>query len=118
MEIEELAAGLGQALGRTPEYQTLDRAIKATEDDADMVELKSEIQQMEATLQAGLAKGDQPNKEQVEAYEAVVGRFQGLATYQAVVAAQANFDKIMQRVDGAIQRGMQEGVASRIIIPR
>ena len=117
-EIQELATSLGQALGRTSEYQALDRAIKATEGDPDMVELKAEIQKLEGTLQAGIQQGEQPTKEQVEEYEAVVRRFQGLSTYQGVVAAQANFDKIMHTVDEAIQGGMREGASSRIIIPR
>ena len=116
-EIVDMAQSLGQALGRTPEYQALDRAIQKADDDRDIVELRNEIQRLEAALQSALAQGQQPQEEQVEEYEGALRRLQALASYQAVVAAQANFDKIMLKVNEAIQSGMRDGASSRIIIP-
>ena len=116
-DIQEMATALGQALGRTPEYQALDRAIQRADDDRDMVELRNEIQKLEGEVQAALGRGEQPTQEQAEQYEAALRRLQALASYQSVVAAQTNFDKIMARVNEAIHVGMRDGASSRIIIP-
>ena len=116
-EIHEMATSLGQALGRTPEYQALDRAMKRADEDREIVELRNEIQNLERELQGALAQGNQPTEEQVQEYEGTVRRLQASASYQNLVAAQANFEKVMVRVNDAIQKGMQEGASSRIIIP-
>ena len=116
-EIPEMAKSLGQALGRTTEYQALDRAMKRANDDRDMVELKNEIDRMESAFQTVLSQGQQPGPEAVEEYEKTLLRLQGLPSYQSVVAAQANFEKVMVRVNESIQAGMVEGAASRIILP-
>lgn len=116
-EIQEMATALGRALGRTPEYQALDRAIKRADDDRDLVELKNEIQKLESSFQSAMSQGKQPDQEAVEAYEQTLLRLQGLASYQSMVAAQTNFEKVMNRVNQAIQSGMTEGASSRIIIP-
>jgi hypothetical protein len=52
----------------------------------------------------------------MERFEAALGQLQASSVYQSVVAAQTNFDKIMHRADAAIQKGMREGAASRIIL--
>lgn len=116
-EIQDMAKSLGQALGRTPEYQTLDRAMKGANDDRDMVELKNEIEKMESAFQTVLSQGQQPGQEAVEEYENTIRKLQALSSYQALVAAQANFEKVMAHVNQSIQAGMVEGAASRIIIP-
>jgi cell fate (sporulation/competence/biofilm development) regulator YlbF (YheA/YmcA/DUF963 family) len=116
-EIQDMAKSLGQALGRTPEYQTLDRAMKAANDDRDIVEARNEIEKMESAFQTVLSQGQQPGPEAVEEYENTVRRLQSLSSYQALVAAQANFERVMARVNESIQAGMVEGAASRIIIP-
>lgn len=116
-EIQDMAKSLGQALGRTPEYQTLDRAMKSANDDRDMVELKNEIEKMESAFQTVLSQGQQPGEEAVAEYENTITKLQALSSYQALVAAQANFERVMARVNQSIQAGMVEGAASRIIIP-
>jgi hypothetical protein len=45
-----------------------------------------------------------------------MGKLQGNSTYQRVVAAQANFDKIVQKVNENIAKGLEEGASSRIIL--
>lgn len=116
-EIQDMAKSLGQALGRTSEYQALDRAMKSANDDRDMVELKNEIEKMESAFQTVLSQGQQPGQEAVEEYENTIRKLQSLSSYQALVAAQANFEKVMAHVNQSIQAGMVEGAASRIIIP-
>lgn len=114
--IEELSESLGRTLGGTPEYRSLARAKESADDDRDMSRLKNQLMKVEQSVQAALQRGEQPGKEDIEQYEAAMGELQGLSVYQSLVAAQANFDKIMHRVDGAIQQGMRAGAASPIIL--
>ena len=115
-EIEGVAGSLGRALGRTPEYRTLARALENADADREIVALRNEVGALERRLQEAIAGGREPDKETMEQFEAAVGRLQASSVYQSVVAAQTNFDKIMRRVDAEIQNGMREGAASRIIL--
>ncbi|MYA40823.1 MAG: YlbF family regulator [Gemmatimonadetes bacterium] len=115
-EIEEMAGSLGRALGRTPEYRTLARALESADDDRDIVALRNEVRELERRLQEAIAGGKEPDKETMAQFEAAVGRLQASSVYQSVVAAQSNFDRIMHRVDAEIHKGMREGAASRIIL--
>ncbi len=114
--IMEQAKSLGNSLARTDEYQALRRAIQAADDDRDIAELRSTLQRLEGTISAELRAGKEPEKEMAEEYEAAVTKLQGNATYQRLVAAQANFDKILQKVNGTIAQGMEEGAESRILL--
>lgn len=115
-EIEEMAGSLGRALGCTPEYRTLARALESADDDRDIVALRNEVRELERQLQEAIAGGKEPDQATMEQFEGAVGRLQASSVYQSVVAAQSNFDRIMQRVDAEIQKGMREGAASRIIL--
>lgn len=115
--LQEMALELGQQLGRTEEYQALRRAIQAADDDREVVELRNELRDLEVKLESSLRRGEQPEEEDVEAYEAAAGRLQASSTYQRLVAAQTNFDKVVRRVNDTIARGIDQGGQSRIIIP-
>ena len=115
-EIHDRAESLGRALGRTSEYRTLTRALEAVDGDREMVALKNEVREIEETFKAAVGRGERPSGTEMERYEAVVGKLQASSFYQSLVAAEANFDKIMYRVDAAIQEGMRAGAASRIIL--
>ena len=115
-DIGELAESLGRALGNTPEYRTLARAKECADDDRQIVELTNELQQREASLQSALREGKEPDGAEMERYEAALSRLQASSMYQSLVSAQANFDKIMYRVDAAMRKGMQDGARSRIIL--
>jgi len=114
--IMEQAKTLGNALARTEEYQAVRRARKDADDDREIVELVGILQRLEGTIAADLRAGKDPEKEVAEEYETTVARLQANPTYQRLVAAQANFDKVLRKVDGAIQEGVAEGAESRIIL--
>jgi cell fate (sporulation/competence/biofilm development) regulator YlbF (YheA/YmcA/DUF963 family) len=114
--IMEQARSLGNALARTDEYQALRRAMKVADDDRDIAELRSELQKLEHAISADIRAGKQPEQTAAEEYEAAVNKLQASATYQRLVAAQANFDKVLQKVNGTIAQGMEEGAESRIIL--
>lgn len=112
----EKAKDLGNALGRTEEYQAVKRAIQAADEDRDLTTLRRELEALENNIEASLRSGQEPDAETGAAYESAVTRLQSSATYQRLVAAQTNFDKLMARVNQAIAQGMEEGGKSRIIL--
>ena len=115
-EIQEMAESLGRKLGRTPEYRTLARAIESADEDRELTALTNEVQALQEVLEAAARKGEEPPKAEMERMEAAVGRLQTSSVYQSVVAARANFDRIMYRVDESMQQGMRKGAESRIIL--
>ena len=114
--IMEQARSLGNALARTDEYQALRRAIRDSDDDREIAELRSTLERLEGSISTSLRAGREPEQEVAEEYETAVTRLQANPTYQRLVAAQANFDKILQKVNGTIAQGMEEGAESRIIL--
>lgn len=115
--LQEMAKDLGQALARTDEYKALKRAISQADDDREIVELRNKIEALEETLQSKIRQGEQPDEEKVDEYEELVGELQAKPTYQKLAAAQANFDKVVQKVNQTISEGLQEGADSRIVMP-
>ncbi len=115
-EIREMAESLGQALGRTVEYRTLARAIEGADNDREIVALTNEVQGLQEVLRAAAQKGEELPTAEMKQLEAAMEKLQATSVYQSVVAAQANFDRIMHRVDASIQEGMRKGAASPIIL--
>jgi cell fate (sporulation/competence/biofilm development) regulator YlbF (YheA/YmcA/DUF963 family) len=107
---------LGNLIGRTDEYQAVKRAIQAADEDRDLTTLRSELEKLETAIEANLRAGKEPERETAVAYESAVSRLQANPAYQRLVAAQANFDKMMAKVNQAIAQGMEEGGQSRIIL--
>ncbi len=113
----EKAQGLGQGLGRTEEYQALRRALQAADDDRELVEAKNRLIQIEERIGERVRAGEEPGADLAAEYEHAVSALQGLPGYQRLVAAQANFDKVMARVNEAIVKAMDEAGESRIVLP-
>lgn len=114
--IYDMAKELGGALARTDEYQALRRAGEAVDQDRELVELRNEIRKLEADIEASLRAGQQPTEDLATRYEEKAGELQGRPGFQRLVAAQANFDKMMHKVNETMARGLQEGAQSRIIV--
>ncbi len=113
----DMARDLGGAMARTEEYQALRRAISAMDDDRDMAELRTELTGLEGQLEAGIRAGKEPDAELAEKYEDTVSRLQASPVYQRLVSGQANFDKIVFKVNETIAKGIEEGATSRIVLP-
>lgn len=116
-KIEEMAMDLGQALGRTEEYQALRKAAAAVDEDRELVRLKNELDNIESELVTLLRGGTEPDAEIRDRYEDLAQSLQGRPAYQRLVASQTNFDKVLQKVNDTIAKGIQEGASSRIILP-
>lgn len=114
--IYEMAKELGGALARTDEYKALKKASDEVNEDRDLVELRNRLQGLEERLEATLRSGQQPDEELKESYQEAAEELQGKAKFQALIAAQTNFDKVMRKVNETMAQGLQEGAESRIIV--
>jgi hypothetical protein len=79
--------------------------------------MRTELEGLEGQIEAALRGGNEPSEELKAGYEEAVGRLQVSAAYQRLVSAQANFDKVLLKVNQTIQEGIAEGAESRIIMP-
>ena len=113
--IEEKARDLGRQIGQSPEYQALKRANQAMGEDKDAVTLLQQMDQLRHDAQRMLAGGQQPTQEMEQQLDGLLGQIQGKMSYQRLVAAQENFDKLMAKVNDWIVEGMEKGAASPII---
>jgi cell fate (sporulation/competence/biofilm development) regulator YlbF (YheA/YmcA/DUF963 family) len=113
----EKARELGRQLGQTEEYRALERARQRFSEDAASVEAMQRLQLLERDIAQALQAGEEPAEALTVEYEQRFGTMQGSPVYQALVAAQSNFDKILGRVNEEITKGMEAGAQSRIILP-
>jgi cell fate (sporulation/competence/biofilm development) regulator YlbF (YheA/YmcA/DUF963 family) len=115
--IQERAREVGRLIAQTDEYKALRRANDRVADDRETVSLLNRLAELQDSLTESLRRNDEPTEEQAEAYERLLGDLQSRSVYQAVVAAQSNFDRLMMRVNEEIARGIEAGEQSRIILP-
>jgi cell fate (sporulation/competence/biofilm development) regulator YlbF (YheA/YmcA/DUF963 family) len=115
--IQDMARDLGRALARTDEYQALRRAIDSTGDDRELAVLRSTLEGLEGKIEAAIRAGTEPEDDVKTEYEDAVGQLQSNSAYQRLVVAQANFDKILYKVNQTIEEGLAAGAQSRIVLP-
>jgi len=113
--IEDKAKDLGRLIGQSPEYQAVKRASDALNEDADTVNLLREMEQLRVDAQRMMQGGERPTPEMEKQLDDLLGQIQTRGTYQRVLVAQENFDKIMGRVNDWILEGIDKGAASPII---
>jgi len=113
--IEDKAKDLGRLIGQSPEYQAVKRASDALNEDADTVKLLREMEQLRVDAQRMMQGGERPTPEMEKKLDELLGQIQTRGTYQRVLVAQENFDKIMGRVNDWILEGIDKGAASPII---
>lgn len=112
----ERANELGRLIGQTNEYGALSRARQRVSENAELVALLNRMAEMEAQVGRALQSGQEPGEELAAEYERVFADLQSRPEYQAVVAAQANFEKVLARVNEEISKGIETGSTSRIIL--
>jgi cell fate (sporulation/competence/biofilm development) regulator YlbF (YheA/YmcA/DUF963 family) len=113
--IDEKAQDLGRMIGQTEEYKTLKRASERLREDRDCQRLLADMERLAGEIEAAARNGQEPTAEQSERYDAAVQSIQGSPVYQQMAAAQANFEKLMAKVNARIYEGIQKGAASPII---
>jgi cell fate (sporulation/competence/biofilm development) regulator YlbF (YheA/YmcA/DUF963 family) len=113
--LNERAIELGRLIGQTPEYQAVKRASDALNEDREAVALLEQMERLRREAQQLIARGEQPSAEMEAALDDLLGRVQVNPTYQRVIVANENFDKVMQNVNQWILDGIKKGASSSII---
>ena len=113
--IEAKAKELGRLVGQSSEYQSVKRASDSLNDDKDTVALLQKMEQLRTTAQRMLQRGERPTEEMERELDTLLGQVQARPSYQRLLVAQENFDKIMGHVNDWILEGIEKGAASPII---
>jgi cell fate (sporulation/competence/biofilm development) regulator YlbF (YheA/YmcA/DUF963 family) len=113
--IDQKASELGRLLGQSEEYKVLLRASERMKEDATCRQQLAEVERIAQDIERAAQEGREPAKDQVEKYDRALQSVQANPVYQQVVAAQANFEKLMAKVNAKIYEGMKQGAASPII---
>lgn len=115
--IREKARELGRLLSQTSEYQQLKQARRRLEGHEEARELVQRLSKSHQEVLGYLERGEEPPEDVRTRYEEAFQTAQGHPAYQSLVAAQENLDKIMQKINEEISRGVEAGDQSRIILP-
>jgi cell fate (sporulation/competence/biofilm development) regulator YlbF (YheA/YmcA/DUF963 family) len=113
--IEDKAKDLGRLIGQSSEYQAVKRASDALNEDKDTVTLLNKMEQLRMEAQRMMQRGERPTEEMERQLDTLLGQIQGRSSYQRLLVAQENFDKIMGRVNDWILEGIEKGATSSII---
>jgi cell fate (sporulation/competence/biofilm development) regulator YlbF (YheA/YmcA/DUF963 family) len=116
--ITEKAKDLGRLIGQTDEYKALVRARERFAEDLDAVTRVNRLSELEAEVGEAMQNGVEPSEAVRNEYEQVFSGLQSSPVYQGMVAGQSNFDRILQRVNEEISKGIEAGAASRIILTK
>ena len=115
--LAERAREVGRLVAQTDEYKALKRANDRLEEDRESIQLLNRLRDLQYGIANALQVGREPSEEQQQEYEQLIEQLQTRTGYQGVVAAQANFDRLMMRINEDIAKGIEAGEQSRIIFP-
>ena len=113
--IEEKAQELGRMIGQSPEYQTLRRAEKALQEDAETRARLEKIDELARLIDEQVAQRKVPEEGTVNAYETAVRDLEVSTQGQSYVTARANYEKLMAKVNQQMHSGIERGSSSSII---
>ena len=113
--IEEKARDIGRMIGQSSEYQAMKRANDALAGDSEAVALLQEMETIRLDAQRMIQRGERPSEEMERRLEELLSKVQVNGTYQRLVVAQENYDKLMMRVNDWIVEGIKKGATSSII---
>jgi cell fate (sporulation/competence/biofilm development) regulator YlbF (YheA/YmcA/DUF963 family) len=113
--IEDKAKELGRLIGQSPEYKAVKRSSDALNDDKETVGLLQKMEELRMNAQGMMQKGERPTEAMERELDTLLSNVQTRPTYQRLLVAQENFDKVMARVNDWILEGIEKGVASPII---
>ena len=113
--IEDKAKDLGRLIGQSPEYKEIKRANDTLNEDRETVALLQQMEQLRIEAQRLLQRGERPTEDMERRLDALLSQIQSKPSYQRLLVAQENFDKVMSRVNDWILEGMEKGATSSII---
>ncbi|MFN2564831.1 MAG: YlbF family regulator [Gemmatimonadaceae bacterium] len=115
MTLEEKARDLGRFIGQSAEYQALRRANDALGADREALDMLRKMEQLRVNAHKMLERGERPTEDMERQLDTLLSQVQVNPTYQRLVVAQENFDKVMSHVNEWILQGIEKGAASPII---
>jgi len=113
----EKAREVGRLLGQTDEYKALQRARQRLNEDREAVSSLNRLAELERSIATSLQSGEEPSEETQREYESLASQLQSGPVYQGLVAAQSNFDRLLQKVNEQMGEGIEAGSKSSIIMP-
>jgi cell fate (sporulation/competence/biofilm development) regulator YlbF (YheA/YmcA/DUF963 family) len=113
--IEDKAKELGRIIGQSSEYQAVKRANESLGDDRDAVALLRRMEELRMEAQRLIERGERPTEQMERDLDDLLTKVQTNPTYQRLVSAQENYDKIMMKVNDWIVDGIKKGATSSII---
>ncbi len=113
--IDEKAQELGRLIGQSTEYQTLRRAEKTLQEDAETRARLEKIDTLARLIDEQVTQKKIPNEATVLDYETAVQALEVSTTGQAYVIARANYEKLMTKVNQQMSAGIERGATSSII---
>lgn len=113
--LTERATELGRLIGQSSEYQAVKRANDALNLDKAAMALLERMEGLRLDAQKIIEGGGNPTPEMEQQLDKLLGDVQTNATYQRVVVANENFDKVMMQVNEWILDGIRKGSVSSII---
>ncbi len=113
--LSERAVELGRLIGQSSEYQAVKRANDALNEDKPAVALLEKMEKLRLDAQRMMERGENPTPEMERELDTLLGQVQGNPTYQRVIVANENFDKVMVQVNQWILEGIRKGATSSII---
>ncbi|MFQ5889041.1 MAG: YlbF family regulator [Gemmatimonadota bacterium] len=115
--IFEKASEVGRLLSQTPEYAYLKAAHREIGSDREATEMLNRMRDLQERILGALDRGEEPARELRDELADLSEKVQRSVRYQSLISAQANFDKLMDKVHEAIGKGIKTGEESRIILP-
>lgn len=113
--IEEKAQELGRLIGQSGEYQTLRRAEKSLQEDAETRARLEKIDTLARQIDEQVSQRKVPEEATVLDYETAVRDLEVSPQGQAYVTARANYEKLMAKVNQQMAAGIERGSTSSII---
>jgi len=113
----ERAADVGRLISQTPEYAYLRAAMREIDADEEAKGRLDSIRELQEKLFGFLEKEEEPPEDLRDDLARLSEEMQASTRYQSLIAAQANFDKLVEKVNQSIAEGVKAGEQSRIIIP-
>jgi len=115
--IFQRAVEVGRLISQTPEYAYLRSAIREIDGDEEAKARLDGIRALQEKLIGFLEREEEPPEDLRAELGSLSEEMQTTTPYQALISAQANFDKLMERVNQSIGEGVKAGEQSRIILP-
>jgi len=115
-KIFERAGEVGRLVSQTAEFRHLKAAHEEIGADKEATARIEEMRKVQMEIMGYLEKGEEPPEDLRHQLEALSETMQTSSRYQSLISAQANFDKLMEKVQESIGLGIRAGEESRIVI--